>query len=97
VRRILLWLLISACVWEGFVYLYSRPRFWEGLARVSERVGTGALHIYDMAKVDQERRAAQWEEFNHAHRARAGRAGARPHTGDTITDIEEFLRRKRSP
>jgi hypothetical protein len=95
VKRTLLWLLIAAAVWECWVYLYSRPRFWEAMARASERVGTGALRIYDdMAKVDQERRVAQWEEFNHAHRARAS---AHPRTGDTITDIEEFLRRKRSP
>lgn len=81
-RRILLWLLISACLWEGFVYLYSRPLFWVGLARVGERICTGALRMYDMSNADL------------AHRTRG--IGSM-HTGDTVTDIEEYLKRERSP
>ncbi len=85
-RRALLWLLISACVWEFFVFLYTRPRFWLALASVAERTAHGALHIHGMASRDQEGRDAA---------ATASRA--RPRTGDTITDIEEFLRRRRHP
>ena len=69
-RRSLLWLLIVVALWEGFVYLSSRPHFWVQVAEVAERIGTSALRIH-------------------------ARAGA--HTGDTITDIEEYLRQERSP
>ena len=75
-NRILLSLLISVAVWEGFVYLYSRPRFWVGVVQVCTWVGTGALRIHGKAKDTQAR----------AH-ARAG---------DTVTDIEDYLRRQRS-
>lgn len=74
-RRLLLWLLISVAAWEGFVYLYSRPRFWLQVVRGCTWVGTGALRIYD-------------------HQAQAD---AHPRTGDVITEIEEYLRRERSP
>lgn len=94
-RRVLLWLLVSVAVWEGFVYLYSRPRFWVEIALIGERVCTGALHMYDMSSADQERRAAQWEEINREQRERKGIGSM--HTGDTVTDIEAYLRRMRRP
>ncbi len=77
-RRILLWLLIAVALWEGFVYLASRPRFWVRLAGIAERIGTSALHIYSKVEEAQQRRSYA-------------------STGDTITDIEEYLLRKRSP
>ncbi len=80
IPRIALWLLIAVAFWEGFVYLWSRPRFWVRLAEVAHQVGTSALVIYHRAKADKERRAA--------------RAGA--HTGNTVTDIEAYLRQHRS-
>ncbi len=80
IPRVVLGLLIAVALWEGFVYLASRPRFWVRLAGVAERIGTSALHIYSKVEEDQQRRS---------------HAPAR--TGDTITDIEEYLLRKRSP
>ncbi len=68
-------------LWEGFVYLWSRPRFWVKLAEAAHQVGTSALVIYHRANADKERRDAH--------------AGAR--AGDTVTDIEEYLRQERSP
>jgi len=53
---------------------------------IAVAVWEGWVYIY--SKTDQAR-ARKWEEFNHAFRAR-------PHTGDTITDVEAFLRRERS-
>jgi hypothetical protein len=87
VNRVLLWLLISVAVWEGLVYLHSHPRFWLRVVQGCTWVGTRALYIYNITKTSQERRDAD-------HRAREG---VRPRTGDTVTDIEEYLRRKRSP
>lgn len=89
-KRLLLGLLFAAAIWECWVYLYSRPRFWATLALASERVSYGARQAFNLTKHDQEERTRAWEEFNHQHRARE-RAGA----GDTITDIETFLRRQR--
>ncbi len=69
IPRIALWLLIVVALWEGFVYLSSRPRFWVRVAVVAHQIGTSALRIH-------------------------ARVGAR--TGDTVTDIEEYLRQERS-
>lgn len=89
-KRTLLWLLFAACLWEGYVYLYTRPRFWAWLALATAQVSHGARRIYNASKTDQEQRDRKWEEFNHAFRAR-------PHTGDTITDIETYLKEHRRP
>ena len=70
IPRVVLWLLIAVALWEGFVYLSSRPRFWVQVAVLAHRIGTSALRIH-------------------------ARASAR--TGDTVTDIEEYLRQERSP
>lgn len=83
-RRVLLWLLISVAAWEGFVYLYSRPRFWEVMARACVRVGEVAVRIHGKTLEEQTRRAREG-------------ADAHVRTGNTVTSIEEYLRRKRSP
>jgi hypothetical protein len=83
-RRLLLWLLISVAAWEGLVYLYYRPRFWEALARTSVRVGQVAISIHGKTLEAQARRAL------------AG-ADTRTGMGNTITSIEDYLQRKRSP
>jgi len=88
--RVLFWLGASIAFWAAYVWLATRPRFWAALALASERVSYGAREAYNLPKRGQEERARAWEEFNQQLRAR-------PHTGETITDIEEFLRRKRSP
>jgi hypothetical protein len=76
---------VSVAVWEGFVYLHSHPRFWLRVVQGCTWVGMRALHIHGITKTSQERRDAD-------HRARED-----ARTGDTVTDIEEYLRRKRSP
>jgi len=88
--RVLAWAGVSLALWAAYVWLATRPRFWAGLALASERVSLGAREAYNLTKLAQQDRARAWEEFNQQHRAR-GRAG------DTITDIQEFLRRERSP
>ncbi len=70
IPRIALWLLIAVALWEGFVYLASRPHFWVRVAVVAHQIGTSALRIH---------------------------ARVSAHTGDTVTDIEEYLRQERSP
>jgi len=59
----------------------TRVLAWLGMA-----LATWAAYVWITGR--PARRAQQWEEFNHQHRARAG-------AGDTITDIEYFLRRQR--
>ncbi len=59
-RRALVWLLALLLVWAGWVYLYSRPRFWAWLAMAAERTSYGARDLYNRTRADQARRGADW-------------------------------------
>ena len=52
-KRALFWLLATFLVWEGWVYVYSRPGFWRWLALASERTSYGARDLYNRTKREQ--------------------------------------------
>ena len=52
-KRALFWLLATFLVWECWVYIYSRPRFWAWLALASERTSYGARDLYNRTKREQ--------------------------------------------
>lgn len=90
-RRVLAWMGAALALWTVYVWMATQPRFWAGLALTSERVSYGARAAFNRTKQQEsDRRTRIWEKINHQLRAR-------PHTGDTITDIEDFLRHHRSP
>lgn len=88
-RRALFWLLAAFLVWEGWVYLYSRPRFWARIALVSEQVSHGARHLYNHTKQEQ---AARQTIANHAVKQSAEPL---PDSNHVVDAVRYFLEQRR--
>ncbi len=55
-RHTLVWLFALFLVWGGWVYLYSRPRFWRWLTLASKETNAWAYSLYNHSKNAQQMR-----------------------------------------